>query len=245
MAKKIYISPSSQPANTYAAGNTNEQAQCRRIALATVDALNRCGFEAKTNVTDGSTMYTRVRESNSWGADLHVPIHTNAFNGKLKGTRMFCSSTTGNGGKACKAILKSLSPVVPGDSDGVQTANFYEITATKAPCAYCEAAFHDNAEQAQWIIDHVVDIGEAICKGICDYYGVKYIAAGSAITPEEKPEEPSPAPTQKPVTAENIYRVFNASGKQVGAYKVESNAANAVMREVKAGGAARITYGAK
>lgn len=234
MAKKIYISPSSQPANTYAAGKTNEQAQCRRIALATVDALNRCGFEAKTNVTDGSTMYTRVRESNSWGADLHVPIHTNAFNGELKGTRMFCSSTTGNGGKACKAILESLSPVVPGDSDGVQTANFYEITATKAPCAYCEAAFHDNAEQAQWIIDHVVDIGEAICKGICDYYGVKYIAVGSA-----------PAPTQKPVTAENIYRVFNASGKQVGAYVEDANAMNAVKRELQAGGAARITYTAK
>lgn len=176
MSKRIYLSPSSQPANTYAAGSTNEQVQCRRIALAAVEALKRCGFEAKTNVTDGKTMYDRVRESNAWGADLHVPIHTNAFNGKLQGTRMFCSSLSGTGGKVCKAILKELAAVVPGDSDNVQTADFYEITATKAPCAYCEAAFHDNKEQAKWIIDHTEDIAEAICRGICAYYGVAYVA---------------------------------------------------------------------
>ena len=218
MAKKIYISPSSQPANTYAAGNTNEQAQCRRIAQATVEALQRCGFEAKTNVTNGKTMYDRVRESNSWGADLHVPIHTNAFNKKLKGTRMFCSSVSGNGGKACKAILKELAPVVPGESDGVQVADFYEITATKAPCAYCEAAFHDNAEQAAWIIAHVVDIGEAICKGICSYYGVKYVAPAAA---EKQPEESS----KKDV----FYRV------QVGAFNEQKNAEK-MRDELKAKG---------
>lgn len=214
MAKKIYISPSSQPANTYAAGNTNEQEQCRRIALATVEALKRCGFESKTNVADGKTMYDRVRESNSWGADLHVPIHTNAFNGELKGTRMFCSSISGNGGKACKAILDELKPVVPGESDGVQVASYYEITATKAPCAYCEAAFHDNAEQAQWIIDHVTEIGEAICQGICNYYGVEYIPPESVPVQEEKPiQKPADAPTETPENTDRIYRV------QVGAFR--------------------------
>jgi len=191
---KIYLSPSSQPANTYAAGDTNEQTQCRRIALAAVTALERCGFAVKTNVRDGKTMYDRVRESNDWEADLHLPIHTNAFNGKLKGTRMFCSSLNGEGGKACKAILKALAPVVPGESDNVQVADFYEITASNAPCAYCEAAFHDNEEQAAWIINHTNDIAEGICKGVCDYFGVPYV--------EEK----------------TLYRV------QVGAFRVRENA---------------------
>lgn len=191
---KIYLSPSSQPANTYAAGDTNEQTQCRRIALAAVTALERCGFAVKTNVRDGRTMYDRVRESNEWDADLHLPIHTNAFNGKLKGTRMFCSSLSGEGGKACKAILKALAPVVPGESDNVQVADFYEITASNAPCAYCEAAFHDNEEQAAWIIGHTNDIAEGICKGVCDYFGVPYV--------EEK----------------TLYRV------QVGAFRVRENA---------------------
>ena len=176
MSKRIYTSPSSQPANTYAVGNTNEQEQCRKIAAAARDALIRCGFEVKAGM-DG-TMYTRTRESNAWGADLHVPIHTNAWKGLLQGTRMFCSSTTGEGGKACKAILAVLAPLVPGDSDGVQTATFYEITATNAPCAYVEAAFHDHKEQAQWIIDHVVEIA-----GI-DHVGIGSDFDGIEVTPD-------------------------------------------------------------
>lgn len=240
MYEKIYVSPSSQPENTYAAGKTNEQAQCRRIALATVDALKRCGFDAKTNVKDGSTMYTRVRESNSWGADLHAPIHTNAFNKKLQGTRMFCASLTGKGGKACKAILDELKPVVPGESDGIKVEDFYEITASNAPCAYIEAGFHDNAEQAQWIIDHVVDIAEAICRGICKHFGRKYIAPNGEVAPEEKPAE---KPAEKPVAKDYIYRVFNAAGKQVGAYANETNAMNAVKKQAKADGSAKVTYG--
>ena len=221
MAKKIYLSPSSQPENTYAVGNTNEQEQCRRIAAATRDALIRCGFEVKAGM-DG-TMYTRTKESNSWGADLHVPIHTNAWKGLLQGTRMFCSSVSGEGGKACKAILNVLAPLVPGDSDGVQSADFYEITATKAPCAYVEAAFHDHKEQAQWIINHVVDIGEAICKGICNHYGVKYVAAANVPAQNKEPAE-------KPVEGKKtIYRV------QVGAYSVKSNADN-MLKKLKADG---------
>lgn len=219
MSKKIYISPSSQPANIYAAGNTNEQEQCRRISLAIVDALKRCGFEAKTNTADKKTMYDRVRESNSWGADLHVPIHTNAFNKKLKGTRMFCSSTASNGGKACKAILDVLAPLVPGESDGIRAASYYEITATKAPCAYVEAAFHDNAEQAKWIIDHVVDIGEAICKGICNYYGVKYVAKANESAKEE-------VKTEVNEETKAIYRV------QVGAFQ-SRNRADALAKKLK------------
>lgn len=229
MYEKIYVSPSDQDANIYAAGNTNEAVQCTKISTSLVSALNRCGFEAMDNPT--ASMAEKVAESNRWGADLHVPVHTNAFNQKLMGTRVFCFDVYGESGKVCKAILDALAPIVPGDSDGVQNARFYEITETNAPCAYVEAAFHDHPEQAQWIIDHINEIAEAICKGICNYFGREYVE------PEEKPVEPAtpPAPV-KP-----IYRVFNADGKQVGAYIVESNAFNEVKRQLQSGGAAKIT----
>ena len=231
MFEKIYVSPSSQPANTYAAGNTNEQAQCRRIALATVEALKRCGFDAMTNVKDGITMYDRVRESNAWGADLHLPEHTNAFNKKLKGTRMFCSSLTGEGGKACKAILDELKPVVPGESDGVQVADFYEITATKAPCAYVEAAFHDNAEQAKWIIDHVVDIAEAVCRGVCKHFGRKYVApVGESMPEDPKVEVPAEdAKSEEKAGADEVNIIYRV---QVGAF-ITKKYAEDLMNELK------------
>lgn len=201
--KKIYISPSDQTSNTYAAGNTNEAVQCRKIAKALCAALERCGFYTAVDYSIG--MYARIDQSNQWGADLHVPIHTNAFDTKMQGTRLFCHKLSGDGYLASKAILNRLAPVVPGNSDGVQTANFAEILKTNCPCAYVEAAFHDNKEQAQWIIDNIDAIAEAICQGICDFYGIAYVPV------------PAPAPEPAP-EVKTLYRV------QVGAYQDKKNA---------------------
>ena len=174
MAKKIYISPSSQRENRYILGDTNEAEQCRKIASAVVEALERCGFEAKTRL-DGD-MYDRVRESDQWGADLHVPIHTNSYDGKVSGTRIFCFNTTGAGYKAAKCVFDALAPLTPGTSENVSVnQNLYEVDYANAPTVYIEVEFHDVAACAKWIIENVVPVGEAIAKGICKYYGVAYV----------------------------------------------------------------------
>ena len=173
--KKIYLSPSDQTANKYAYGDTNEAVQCRRIADALEKALKRCGFSVKNNKT--SSMQARVKESNDWGADLHVPLHTNAYNGKVNGTRIFTYNTSGNGYKCAKKIFEYLAPVTPGASESISVYDdLYEVKYTTAPCVYIESEFHDVAIVARWIINHVEDIAEAICKGICAHFGVKYVA---------------------------------------------------------------------
>ena len=175
MAYKIYLSPSDQTANKYAYGGTNEAVQCRRIADALEKALKRCGFAVKNNKTD--SMQARVRESNDWGADLHVPLHTNAYNGKVSGTRIFTYDKSGKGYKCAKKVFSFLAPVTPGASENISVdAELYEVKYTAAPCVYIESEFHDVAIVAKWIIEHVEDIAEAICKGICAYFGVKYVA---------------------------------------------------------------------
>lgn len=211
MAKKIYLSPSNQISNLYAYGNTNEAVQCRKIAAACKVALERCGFEVKTNYTDGeNAMYERVAESNNWGADLHVCIHTNAFNGSVSGTRLMAYDLSGKGYQACKAIFNALAPITPGKSENISAyPNLYEIRKANAPTAYIECEFHDVPSVAKWIVEHTTEIGEAIAKGICNYFGVAYKAAA--------------APTGK------IYRV------QVGAYSVRANA-EAMLAKLKAAG---------
>lgn len=177
MSKKIYISPSSQTENAYAVGNTTEAAQCRKIALALVEALRRCGFEARTNTTDGKSMYDRVAESNAWGADAHIPIHTNAYNGQTAGFRGFAYNTSGEGFRLVKAIMAAVAPLTPGESDAVTAQpQLYEIKASNAPCAYLELGFHDNPTEAQYIIKHTEELAEAICQGVCAHYGVEYVA---------------------------------------------------------------------
>ena len=175
MSEVIYISPSSQPANTYAVGNTNEQIQCRAIGAALEKALNRCGLQSKAGLT--GTMYTRVAESNELGVQLHLPIHTNAFDGKVAGLRIMIAKKGGEAEKVAKAIMAQLAPITPGTSDGISVqADLYEIRATKAICVYVEVGFHDNKEEARWIIDHTEDIAEAIAKALCGYYGREYVS---------------------------------------------------------------------
>lgn len=179
MAHRIYISPSNQEKNRYVAGGTNEAVQCNKIGVAVAAALERCGFETKVNGVD--KMALRVKESDAWGADLHLPIHTNAHNGKVKGTRLFCYDKTGKGHRACMAVMAALAPITPGTSDSITVKKFYEVKYPKAPTAYIEVGFHDNPEEAQWIIDNTEDIAEAICKGVCDYFGVEYVAPSKTI----------------------------------------------------------------
>ena len=174
MSKKIYTSPSSQPANAYAVGNTNEQEQCRKIGAALDKSLDRCGFDSKVGLT--GTMYTRVAESNAWGSDLHMPLHTNGFNGTVSGLRIMVYKLGGEAEQIAKAIMDELAPITPGKSDGIsECPGLYEIEASDAICVYIEVGFHDNPEEARWIIDHTQDIAEAICKGLCNHYGVTYV----------------------------------------------------------------------
>ena len=183
MRHRVFISPSDQVKNTYAGGGTTEAIQCGKIGIATKAALERCGFEVQ--LLQYATMAEKCAASDAFGAELHMPIHSNGFNKKVTGTRIFYHSDGGEGHKAATAILATLGPVTPGSPDMVQAyPALYEIRVPKAPTAYIEADFHDVEAVADWIVDHTKDIAEAICEGVCDYFGVEYIAE------EEQKEAP-------------------------------------------------------
>ena len=191
---KVFLSPSNQYDNRYAYGNTTEGEQCGKIAEACKVALERSGVDVM--LMHDESMQTKCTESNKFDADLHVPIHTNAFNGTVSGTRMFCFNDSGNGMRACKAIFNRLAPITPGTSENIRVdASLYEVRVPAAPTAYIEVDFHDVPEVARWIIGNTELIGETIAHGICDYLGVAFKEA-----------------------SKTIYRV------QVGAYAVKANA---------------------
>lgn len=214
---KVYLSPSDQTKNAYAYGNTNEAEQCGRIAEACRKALERSGVSVK--VGHMISMQQKCSESNAFGAELHVPIHTNAFNGSVMGTRMFCYNATGKGMAACKAIFARVAPLSPGTSENIRVnAKLYEVRVPAAPTAYLECEFHDAVEGARWLVENTTTIGEAIAHGICDYFGVAYKAA----------EQPKPARPEQPAE-QKLYRV------QVGAFAIRANAEKMVQRLKGAG----------
>lgn len=170
---KVFLSPSNQYDNRYAYGDTTEGVQCGRIAEACKAALERSGVTVK--LMHDESMQEKCAASNAFGADLHVPIHTNAFNGTVSGTRMFYYAEGGEGQKACKAIFNRLAPITPGTSENIRAdASLYEVRVPSAPTAYIECEFHDNPTASKWIVENTGLIGETIARGICDYFGVTF-----------------------------------------------------------------------
>ena len=219
MSKKVYISPSDQVSNAYAWGNTNEHVQCQKIAEAEAAALRRSGVEVKL-AAFGTTMAQRCAESDAWGADIHNCVHTNACNGKVMGTRLFCYAIPGKGYNACKAVFAELAPLSPGTSENIQAnSRLYEVRVPDAPSVYCECEFHDTIQGARWIVEHTTEIGEAIAKGLCKYLGVAFVPAQT-----QKPAEEPKADAEQV-----LYRV------QVGAFSVRANA-DRMLEKLKAAG---------
>ena len=170
---KIFLSPSNQFGNAYAYGNTNEGKQMGLVAQLLKVALERNGFAVM--LMHDESMSTKVQKANAWGADLYIPIHSNACNGQVGGTRMFCWSKPGAGYSACQSIFEYLAPITPGTSESIKVdQTLFEIKYPYAPVAYIETDFHDVPAIAEWIVNHTADIAEAICKGVCKYSNVTY-----------------------------------------------------------------------
>jgi N-acetylmuramoyl-L-alanine amidase len=208
---KIYISPSNQYANTYATGNTNEKEQCHKIAKACFDYLKEKGFDVKCTYNDD--MYARVRESNSFKADIHLAIHTNATNkhNVTGGTQILLYSLTGERKKIADKVFARLSPITPGTTAEriLAKPGFYECNSANGITVYVECEFHDTKTGSDFIIKNTKKIGESIAKGICDYYNVPV--------------------TEKKESSDTIYRV------QVGAFSKKENAQTMLSKLKKAG----------
>lgn len=197
---KVYISPSNQYGNLYSGVSTNEMEQCNRIAEWAEKHLKRNGYEVKRS-PKGQDMNKSIAESNSWKADLHVPIHTNAGGGR--GALVMVYKKAPEIMQYAESVYNELTKISPkGGGYGVRIGSEMtgghwmpaELASTNAISIYCECDFHDNPEIAKWIVGNPSLIGEAIAKGICIADGKEYIAENQ--TPEPAPE-PTPAPAKE------------------------------------------------
>lgn len=119
----------------------------------------------------------RTRESNAWGSQAHIAIHTNAASVPVSGTRIFTYGNGVNETKLAQCMYDTLTPFVPGTSDGLSAyPDLYELKNTKMAACYLEVQFHRCADTAKWIIENIDGIAEKIAEGVCKYFGVRYVA---------------------------------------------------------------------
>lgn len=207
---KIYVSQSTQHSNVGVGGYGIESDRMGRIANGAVRHLERNGFTVLRN-SGVMTLAETVADSNNKCADLHVACHSNANDTVSRGCEVWYKSAKGK--CLANAMYQQVTPLTPTGDRGIkQTDSFYELNNTNAVACLIEFMFHDNLADANYIINHMEELAEAVAKGVCDYYGKAYI------------------PLAKPVVdSGHIYRV------QVGAYSVQANA-QALVNELKAKG---------
>lgn len=173
-AYKWYISPSSQDGNGW--GDYLEEVYCNEIADILIPILERHGQICKRN--DPKNIYSDHRkESNLWGADYHLPIHTNASGShNARGMSVRCANPADKTKAStifAQHVYDELAKVVPNPRGLVQD-NFDEIVNTNAPCAYLEILFHDQTDDQKFLLENKEKIAIAIAKGCLNTVGIVY-----------------------------------------------------------------------
>lgn len=172
---KIALSPSDQYRNLYAYGDTNEGYQMHCVAEKLVEHLLRCGVDVV--YLPSGYLSDRVRKANMAHVDGYIALHTNAFDGSVQGIRVHCYPSD-KSRKFGKCIMAALDTVYDGftKSKIVETDSLYELKYPFAPAILPEIGFHDNIDDAEWIVNHVDQIAEALAKGICEHFKMPYVA---------------------------------------------------------------------
>lgn len=169
---KVFISPSNQTGNLYAGIDMNEAENCAAIANLLADCLFVAGIDIKVP-SPGASMAAAVRESNIYKPDLHICIHTNAFNGRVFGTRIFTFSDSGKAFDCGKILFDGLCRLIPDGSNAMkQRPGLYELKNTVAPAVYVEVDFHDVPDRAKWLVENRECIAHNLATSICSYFGV-------------------------------------------------------------------------
>lgn len=191
---KIYISPSPHGvgANKCLHVGCYEDKHTRPISESIAKYLLNCDrFEVKVGAVN-KNIYERIAEANKWGADLYIPVHTNACGDASVRYCLFMSwATTGKYATLYNNIFPYIDDVYDMKIYHRQAQNLIEINQPKAQVIYCEFGFHTNLEDCNKYIHNPDIFGKAFAKGLCKHYGVTFkdIAA----------PKPTPAPTKKDV----------------------------------------------
>lgn len=173
--RKIYLSPENRPGphGPYAGyAGIYEHDVCCNIADYERQALERCGFVVEIAEPD-STMAERVAEANRGGYALYQTVHTNAGGGTGAECLYYNHPASIKANQCVYDELTKLYPSKRGIKDG---SGYLENNQTNMVSVYPEIAFHDNEKDAKFLVNNVKEIGEALCKGVCNYFGAAYVA---------------------------------------------------------------------
>jgi len=175
----VYLSPSNQYLNfgVSSAGFTNEMKEMNQLANVIERILKENGVKVYRNRSSGN-INEWLNESNYVKSDLHLAIHSNAASTNARGIEIYVDSDTSKSLSIATQIYQNLYAIYPGNhlaytDRGIKYANgsLGEANDHFIPCGtLIEVAYHDNYEDAKWIVENRESIGNNIAQSILSYY---------------------------------------------------------------------------
>lgn len=175
----VFLSPSTQDFNPYITGG-NEEYYANLIADAMLPYLRASGITYGRNDPSG-TVSTSIELSNSGNYDLHLAIHSNAapesLAGKLQGSDVYYYRDSSSGKKAAEIFANNLKLIYPNPAlvAAVPTTTLVELRRTRAVAVLVEVAYHDNFDDANWIINNIEEIAKNLALSVADYLGLPFV----------------------------------------------------------------------
>ena len=225
MEKKIYLNPGHSDKDPGAVGYETERKLNVKVTEYQKEHL-LANYVCKVRMNPGTMgdLNEIAKDANKWGATFFCSNHFNAGKGDGYEALVYSESRRSLGNIFVKHVKK-----IGQNSRGVKIRpGLAVLRLTDMPAIINEGAFVDNKKDIQdWNDDaELKQMGIAYAEATAEYMKL-----------EKKVVEPAPA--------KGMYRVFDAAGKQVGAYSEEANAFNQVKKQLQANGKATITLSEK
>lgn len=176
---KVFLSPSDhgEGKNKCLHSGCYEDKHTRPIAEACAKHLKNSGVDVKIGASNQS-LTKRWNDSDAFNADLHIPIHTNAWSDPNTRYLMFMFyADSEKHRKAFNAIAPEIEAIYPGNKKATFSVrkDLSEIIYPSALCVYCELGFHTNKIDCDKFIHNADVVGKALAKGICKYFGIPFV----------------------------------------------------------------------
>lgn len=179
---KVYISPSNQSKNlgVKEALYTNERDEMNDLSNYIIERLVSYGVKVKRNNSSGN-INQWLKESNYYGANLHIAIHSNAsVDHQARGIETWIHSENSDTYSLANKIQNDLMSIYPYKENketnrGVKYANgaLGEVNDNYLPFGILvEIAHHDYYDDALWIMQNKKLIGYNIADSILKYYQI-------------------------------------------------------------------------
>jgi N-acetylmuramoyl-L-alanine amidase len=177
--------------------------------------LERCGFRTiLTAPTDEDTpLKSRTDLANSMRANALVSNHFNAFDGKFDGSgkdaeghslHIYFNDVQDR--RLAESIAKYLKQGTRQVYRGIIEQNLHITREFNGPAVLVENGFMDNEREALLMINEGFQRESAReqARGICDFFGVPYVAAGNVVVPPE-------AGTSKDVIGKRVESIYRGA----------------------------------